>query len=139
MPFLDAQASLAPTPVCPSHFQISILSASRALTKHWDDIVVADDIKADMVAGMVVDKVADMAAKKKWSTFQCIEFDMVADMEEDMLANKVDNMVVDMVADMVANMVEDNNKNWQIRPKFFWPEAYPACASSKFISSRVVF
>ena len=48
--FLDA--SLAPSPVRPS--------VSSALTKRWDNIVVAD-----MEVDKVADKVADMVADKK--------------------------------------------------------------------------
>ena len=66
--FLDAQVSLAPTPVSPlvtffSHFHFQRL---WAITKRQDDIVVAD---------MEVEKVADM------------EVDMVADMEVDININ----------------------------------------------------
>ena len=83
------------------------------------NIAVADmvaDMEVDMVADMEVDKVADMMA------------DMVADIE------------VDMVADIDINMEiqfgeRDGPGGWLIGPKLFWPEAYPACASSKLCES----
>ena len=61
--FLDARASLAPTPVRlsvrSSYFRIPILSASLSL----DDIVLADmvgDMMADMELDMVADKKIDI-------------------------------------------------------------------------------
>ena len=48
-----------------------------------------------MVADMEVDRVADIAAEKKWAK---MEMDMVADMEVDKLVDMVANMVVDEVA-----------------------------------------
>ena len=69
--FLDAQASIAPTPVSPSSVTLSNFHSVQrlwALTKCRDDIVVVDMV-TDMVADMKVDIVADMEA------------DMVADME----------------------------------------------------------
>ena len=77
MRFLDAQASLASTPVSPSIGKSVILSnfhsvsVSEPLTKRRDDIVVADtviDMEVDMVADMEVDKVADIKRKKKESS-----------------------------------------------------------------------
>ena len=79
-----------------------------ALTKRWDDIVVAD-IEVDMVADMAVDMVAEL------------DVDMVADME------------VDMVADMEVNMVSDKFFQAEpfVSPNFFKPNLIPACVSSK--------
>ena len=48
-----------------------------------------------MVADMEVDRVADIAAEKKWAK---MEMDMVADMEVDKLVDMLANMVVDEVA-----------------------------------------
>ena len=81
--FLDAQASLAPTPVSSYVCRLVILSDFQrlwALTKRRDDIVVAD---------MEVDMGADMGVN------------MVAYMMVDMLAN----MKVDMMANMLATKV----------------------------------
>ena len=55
----------------------------------------------------------------------------LADMVVDMVADKE----VDKVADMVAG-----HGCWLIGLKLFWPESYPACASSKlckFIQTRI--
>ena len=53
------------------YFRISILSASWALTKRRDDIVVADMV-ANIVADMVADNDVDMVAN--------MEVDVIADM-----------------------------------------------------------
>ena len=82
--FLDAQASLAPTPVSP------LVRRSIRLSYFHS---VSVDMVADMGADMEVDMVTNMSSdnKKKWAN---MELDMVADTE------------VDKVADMVA----DNKK-----------------------------
>ena len=64
--FLDVQASLATTPVRPSTGKSGILSDLQslwALTKLWDNIVVAD-MKVNMVADKVADMVSDMVGNK---------------------------------------------------------------------------
>ena len=58
--FLDAQASLAPTPVSPL-----VRRSIRLLYFHSVSVDMVADMVADMEVDMVTDMVTDMAADKK--------------------------------------------------------------------------
>ena len=104
------QVSLTPTPVSPSSvspsavrhtFGFPFCQRLWALTKHRDNIVVAD-MEVHIVADMEVDKVAHMASDKK--KMSDMEMDLEADMEVDKVADKV--------ADMVADSEEKNRHRY---------------------------